>query len=171
MKKIISVLCSLVLVSVVAFAQNNDKKGQRDPEKWREKVRAEQVAMITSELDLTEAEAQAFWPVYNEVQKQRREAFKASGEAFKALQEGIDGADVNNLLNAYLDAKKKCEALDADALARYKKVLPVKKVAKLVMAEEKFRHQQIGKLGGQGNRPGPGGMPGGHRGNRTPVND
>ena len=37
MKKIISVLCSLVLVSVVAFAQNNDKKGQRDPEKWREK--------------------------------------------------------------------------------------------------------------------------------------
>ena len=75
MKKIISVLCALVLVSVVALAQNNGKK---DPEKWREKVRAEQVAMITSELDLSEAEAQAFWPVYNEVQKQRPEAFQAS---------------------------------------------------------------------------------------------
>lgn len=166
MKKIISVVCTLVLVSVVALAQNNGKK---DPEKWREKVRAEQVAMITSELDLTEAEAQAFWPVYNEVQKQRREAFQASGEAFKALKEGVDGADVNTLLNNYLDAKKKCEALDAEALNRYKKVLPVQKVAKLVMAEEKFRHQQIGKLGGKGNRPGPGDMPMGHRSNRPPV--
>ena len=166
MKKIISVVCALVLVSVVAFAQ--DKK-QKDPEKWREKVRAEQVAMITSELDLTEAEAQAFWPVYNEVQKQRREAFQASGEAFKALNEGIDGPDVNNLLNNYLDAKKKCEDLENEALIRYKKVLPVQKVAKLVMAEEKFRHQQIGKLGGKGNRPGPGEMPMGHRANRPPV--
>lgn len=166
MKKIISAVCALVLVSVVALAQNNDK---RDPEKWREKVRAEQVAMITSELDLSEAEAQAFWPVYNEVQKQRREAFKVSGEAFKALKEGVDGADVNTLLNNYLDAKKKCEALDAEALNRYKKVLPVQKVAKLVMAEEKFRHQQIGKLGGKGNRPGPGEMPMGHRANRPHV--
>lgn len=166
MKKIISVVCALVLVSVVAFAQ--DKK-QKDPEKWREKVRAEQVAMITSELDLTEAEAQAFWPVYNEVQKQRREAFQASGEAFKAMNEGIDGPDVNNLLNNYLDAKKKCEDLENEALIRYKKVLPVQKVAKLVMAEEKFRHQQIGKLGGKGNRPGPGEMPMGHRANRPPV--
>ncbi len=163
MKKIISVVCALVLVSVVAFAQ--DKK-QKDPEKWREKVRAEQVAMITSELDLTEAEAQAFWPVYNEVQKQRREAFQASGEAFKALNEGVDGPDVNNLLNNYLDAKKKCEDLETEALIRYKKVLPVQKVAQLVMAEEKFRHQQIGKLGGKGNRPGPG--PDGHRGGRMP---
>jgi Spy/CpxP family protein refolding chaperone len=166
MKKIISVVCALVLVSVVAFAQ--DKK-QKDPEKWREKVRAEQVAMITSELDLTEAEAQAFWPVYNEVQKQRREAFQASGEAFKALKEGVDGPDVNNLLNNYLDAKKQCEDLETEALIRYKKVLPVQKVAKLVMAEEKFRHQQIGKLGGKGNRPGPGDMPMGHRSNRPPV--
>ena len=163
MKKIISVVCALVLVSVVAFAQN---KNQKDPEKWREKVRAEQVAMITSELDLTEAEAQAFWPAPPALQSQRREAFKASGEAFKALQEGVDGPDVSKLLSNYLDAKKKCEALETEAVNRYKKVLSEQKVAKLLMAEEKFRHQQIGKLGGKGNRPGLG--PDGHRGGRMP---
>ena len=153
MKKIISILCVLSLTSVLAFAQKNDKK---DPESWREKVRAEQVAMITSELNLTESEAQAFWPVYNEVQEQRREAFKASAEAFKALNDGVDGADVKKLLDQYLAAKKKCDDFETDALVRYKKVLPVEKVAKLVIAEEKFRHQQIGKLGGgrHGDRPG-----------------
>ena len=157
MKKLISVFCAIALVSVVAFAQPKGHKGKHNGgEEWREKVRAEQVAFITSELDLTEAEAQAFWPVYNDVQNQRREAFKASADAAKALQDGLEGADVAKLLDAYLDAKKACDKIDADALTRFKKVLPVEKVAKLVLAEEKFRHQQIGKLGKGGHRPGKG---------------
>lgn len=174
MKKIIiSVFCVFALTSVMAFAQNNDKK-KGNPDAWREKIRAEQVAFITSELDLTEAEAQAFWPVYNAVQKQRREAFRVSGDAFKSLTDGLDeGANVSALLDKYLDSKKAAEKVEADAVARYKAVLPVEKVAKLLLAEEKFRHQQIGRLGGPaGQRPGfngprPGGdqRPEGQRGN------
>ena len=153
MKKIISVFCVLALVCAGAYAQNNDHKKKGNPEGWREKLRAEQVAFITSELDLTEAEAQAFWPVYNEVQKQRREAFKASGEAFKALAQGTDGADTDALLDKYLSCKKAGEKVEADAVTRYKGVLPVAKVAKLLVAEEKFRHQQIGRLGGRERKP------------------
>ena len=157
MKKIISIVFALVLTGALAFAQRgqhgSDKKKGDD---WREKVRAEQVAFITSELDLTEAEAQAFWPVYNDVQKQRREAFKVSFEAFKALEEGVDGPDAAALLDSYIDAKRKCDQIESESLGRYKAVLPVKKVALLMMAEEKFRHQQIGKLQ-QGGGPGPGG--------------
>ena len=164
MKKIISVLCALALVSAVAFAQKEDKKA--DKEQWREKARAEQVALITEELNLTEAEAQAFWPVYNEVQEQRREAFKLQMEAMKALKKGVElGDSVPELLDAYTQAKENCNKVDAQALKRFKKVLSDEKVAKLVLAEEKFRHQQIGKLGG-----GRGGEkhPGGHKGQRGP---
>ena len=162
MKKINSVLCALALVGAVAFAQKVEKKG--DKEQWREKARAEQVALITEELNLTEAEAQAFWPVYNEVQEQRREAFKASIEAMKALKKGVDGNDAAQLLDNYVAAKDNCAKVDAQALKRYKKVLPTEKVAKLVLAEEKFRHQQIGKLGGRGGEK----RPGGHKGQRGP---
>ena len=145
MKKIISILCVLALMGGTAFAQK---------QQWREKVRAEQVSFLSSELELSEAEAQAFWPVFNDIQSQRHEAFKASGEAFKALKEA-QGKDVEKLLDAYLAAKKKAESVDEQALARYKKVLPIEKVAKLVVAEEKFRHRQIGRLGGKGShKPG-----------------
>ena len=145
MKKIISILCVLALMGGTAFAQK---------QQWREKVRAEQVSFLSSELELSEAEAQAFWPVFNDIQSQRHEAFKASGEAFKALKEA-QGKDVEKLLDAYLAAKKKAESVDEQALARYKKVLPIEKVAKLVVAEEKFRHRQIGRLGGKGgHKPG-----------------
>ena len=171
MKKIISVLLSLVLIGSIAQAQ--DKQEKKSGHDWRERVRAEQVAFITSELDLSESEAQAFWPVYNDIQKQRREAFKATGEAYKALQDGVDEKDVANLLDKYMAARKAGEKIEADAVARYKKVLPVSKVAKLLLAEEKFRQNQIHRLGqgrgpGQGNRPGPG-MPPGARQPQAPV--
>ena len=166
MKKVISVLIFLALVAGMAQAQ--DKQEKKNGHNWREKVRAEQVAFITSELDLSESEAQAFWPVYNDVQKQRREAFKNAGQAFAALQEGAEGKDADKLLDQYLAAKKAGEKMEADAVARYKKVLPVSKVAKLLLAEEKFRQKQIHRLGqgrgpGQGNRPGPGMPPPGER--------
>ena len=148
MKKLISVLSAIVLMSIVAFAQpKNGFKGNKGPEQWRERMRAEQVAFITSELNLTEAEAQAFWPVYNDVQNKRREAFKASAEAFQALSEGIEGDNVNKLLDKYLESKKDAEKIESEAINRFKKVLPKEKVAKLVLAEEKFRHRQISRLG------------------------
>lgn len=160
MKRIISVFLSLVMVAGIMQAQNNNKQDQKKAANdWRERVRAEQVAFITSELDLTETEAQAFWPVYNDVQKQRRQAFQATGKAFKALSEGVDGNDAASLLDKYLNAKKASEKVEAEAIARYKKVLPVSKVAKLLLAEEKFRQNQIHRLG-QGGPGRPGGMPG-----------
>ena len=171
MKRIISILILLAVVTAGAWAQpqRGDKKGQHGD--WREKVRAEQVAFITNELNLTEAEAQVFWPVYNDVQNARREAFHASHEAFKALQDGLDGNDVEKLLDNYLSAKQACEAQEAEAVARYKKVLPADKVARLLLAEEKFRQQQISKLGGQGGPgqgPDQGRGPGHNRGGNFP---
>ena len=159
MKKVFSLICALAMVSAVALAQpkGNDQKANGND--WRERVRAAQVAFLTNELDLTEAEAQSFWPVYNDVQKQRRDAFEAQQKAYMALTKGVDGNDVNKLLQDYLAATKKLDAVEAGAADRYKKVLPVKKVAKLLLAEEKFRHQQIGRLG-QGGMPfGPQGGP------------
>ena len=128
---------------------------------WQEKVRAERVAFLTTELDLTEAEAQAFWPVYNTVQDERRDAFKAARQAAKALSKALKSGegDTAALLEDYLKAQEATSALERTAVERFKKVLPIEKVAKLTLAEEKFRHRQIGQLQhGQGrpgqNRPG-----------------
>ena len=180
MKKVFSLICALAVVSVAALAQQPKGDEKRpDGNDWRERIRAAQVAFLTSELDLTEAEAQSFWPVYNDVQKQRRDAFEAQQKAFMALQKGIDGNDVNKLLQEYMAASKKLDAIEEGAVDRYKKVLPVKKVAKLILAEEKFRHQQIGRLGqggmpfgpqgGPQGTPPPGGRPGNRGGNNAPA--
>ena len=158
MKKLISMVCLALLVALTASAQ---QKG----ENWQEKVRAERVAFLTTELDLSEAEAQDFWPVYNAVQQERRDAFKAVRSATKALSEALKKGegDTAALLDDYLKAREKTAALERSSVERFKKVLPIEKVAKLSLAEEKFRHRQIGQLQQgrpQGNRPGQNRQPG-----------
>ena len=150
MKKIISIVCVLALVSAGAYAQNQKKEGKGKD--WKEKVRTERIAFLTNELDLSEAEAQALWPVYNQVQKDRREAFHQVMEAYKALDEAGEG-NVAELLDNYVKAKSASDQLERDAVERYKAVLPIEKVGRLVVAEEKFRHVQIDRLGKGG--PGP----------------
>ena len=160
MKMLISLACLACMLSTAAFAQ--EKRGD-----WQEKVRAERVAFLTTELDLTEAEAQAFWPVYNTVQDERRDAFKAARQAAKALSKALKSGegDTAALLENYLKAQEATSALERTAVERFKKVLPIEKVAKLTLAEEKFRHRQIGQLQHGQGRPG-GNRPGQ---NRQPV--
>ena len=158
MKKIISLVGVALVLTLTASAQ---KKG----ENWQEKVRAKRVAFLTTELDLSEAEAQDFWPVYNAVQQERRDAFKAVRSATKALSEALKKGegDTAALLDDYLKAREKTTALERSSVERFKTVLPIEKVAKLTLAEEKFRHRQIGQLQQgrpQGNRPGQNRQPG-----------
>ena len=159
MKKVISVLCALVLLSAGAFAQG--PQGPQGPRRggdngWRERVRAEKVAFLTEEIDLTESEAQVFWPIYNEIQKAQRESFDAVQKAYAAMAKGVEdgktGKDMEKLVHAYIDAKDKSDGIETKYMNKLLKALPAEKVARYYVAEEKFRHQQIGRLG-NGNFP------------------
>ena len=165
MNKIVKRIFCLALVSSIAlgaFAQESrgdrrpdNRKGQEEmmqqKKNWQEKFRAEKVAYLTRELDLTSAEAEVFWPVYNQIEKERFEAMKQRMDAYKALKaalkDGKDAKEIEQLTEAYVLAND-CQHFDLDAVARLNKVLPVAKVAKLVLAEDKFRTQQFQRLKG-----------------------
>lgn len=149
MKRIFSILLCITVLGTVALAQGR----KEHKEDWREKVRAEKVAFLSTELDLTVEEAQAFWPVYNEMEALRRDRFKAMVDAFKALKNAQDGDDTDALLEAYLAAKESSDHIDIEMLPKVRKVLSAEKAARLFLAEEKFRHEQIQRLGaGRGNK-------------------
>ncbi len=148
----------MMLTAVPAGAQG--KKNGKNPEEWREKMKAEKVAYITSKVGLTVAEAEKFWPVYNEVSARREAAFQTEREAYRSLQESLkdnDEAKIAGALKAYVaavDNKDKFIGADVDA---FRKVLPETKVAKVIVAEEQFRRDQIALLHkGKGQNPGKG---------------
>lgn len=123
---------------------------------WKEKMMSEKIAFLTVEMNITPEEAQVFWPVYNQIENEKDAALVEVIQSYKALNTAVEqNKDVEKCLNAYLNAQEKLRETDDKAAEQYKKVLPVEKVAKLYVAEEKFRRQQIRKLHGPGEKPQP----------------
>ena len=147
--------------SANVFAQDQQQKPNREDRAagWMEKMKAARVAFLTTELDLSAEEAQAFWPVYNQAQEEKDAAFKATRSAYRAMtaavKEGKSDKEVAALLKAYLKAAKVPAELDEEYAPEFLKVLPATKVAKLFASEEKFRKMQFQNM--QGNRGGQGG--------------
>ena len=157
MKKVFSVLCALMVLTMGAFAQGpQPPRRGGDDNGWRERVRSEKIAFLTQEIDLTESEAQVFWPIYNEIQKVQRESFEAVQKAYAAMEKGVQekksGKEMEKLVHAYIDAKDKNDGIETKYMNKLLKALPAEKVARYYVAEERFRHQQIGRLG-NGNFP------------------
>lgn len=153
MKKIMTIFAIVATMTCMSVsAQAHRSRG----EDWKEKMKAEKIAFLTLEVGLSPEEAQAFWPVYNQVEKERDEAMFAMIRAYKELSKAIEEKkserEISSLLDIYLEAQKKLNDIENGIAARYKAVLPVEKVAKLYVAEEKFRRQQIRRLhhGGDG---------------------
>jgi len=148
MKQIVKYLLTAVLsltfsggMSWADCPQNKD---------WREKMRNEKIAFLTTEMDLTPAEAEKFWPLYNQSVQERDAAFKETMQSFndlqKAVEEGKTGKELSALTERYLKAIAASGQIDQRYMEKYKKVLSAEKIAKLYLGEEKFRRQQIHRL-------------------------
>ena len=134
-------------ISVAAFAQpQGDHRGHGKPD--FEKIKAEKVAFITSEVGLDSKEAEAFWPVYNKIEEEQHALVRAERQAYKALSDAIAaGSGIEAALDSYLKAKEANVNLHVKNAGAYKKVLSADKVAKFYTCEEKFLRRQLGKLG------------------------
>lgn len=139
-------IISLIL-SAFAISSYAKSSAQFD---WKEKILSEKIAFLTMEMGITPEEAQVFWPVYNQIDKERDQAVRQVFETFKALEEAVSTGksqkEVSKRLDAYTEALEAQNAIENNAVEKYKKVLPMEKLAKLYVGEEKFRRLQIRKL-------------------------
>jgi cell fate (sporulation/competence/biofilm development) regulator YlbF (YheA/YmcA/DUF963 family) len=110
---------------------------------------SEKIVFLTLEMNITPEEAQAFWPVYNQVEQLKDAALEQVIKSYKALKTAVEqNTDTEKLLEVYLAAQQNLRNIDNEAPEKYKAVLSAEKVAKLYVAEEKFRRQHIRKLHG-----------------------
>ena len=143
----------LFTVALAAFAlfSINSNAQPKEGNNWKERMKSEKIAFITSELDLSPEEAQTFWPVYNQIAKEqeaKQVTVKEAHNALKqAMEEGKDSKEIDRLLDKYLMAKQANNINSKDYADKYRKVLSSEKVAKLYLSEEKFRRMHINNLG------------------------
>lgn len=147
-------ILAVIITAIAAFAATSSQ-AQDKHEKggdWKKKMMSEKVAFFTVELDLSPEDAQKFWAVYNEIDKEKDEATKAMFKAYfeleKALKENKSEKEISGLLDNYIKAKEQLDEVDMEAHDKIRKVLSVNKTAKLYIVEEEFRKQYIRRLHG-----------------------
>lgn len=154
--RILAAVAAFIMITVSSNAQG-PKQGN-----WQDRVMAEKIAFITSALELTPEEAQVFWPVYNQIEAQKKETQKVVKEAYKALTKALEEGtasdkEIDRLLDNYLAAKQAQKESGKGDATKFRKVLSSQKVAKLYIAEENFRRHHIRNMKApHGQKPGAG---------------
>ena len=119
-------------------------QAQVDPEKREARLAAFRAEVFTRVLNLTPEEAQNFWPVYNEFSDKREQAQQELKPA-KQLDQMSD-AEVEEQIKRHFEMKQRDIDLEREAYQKLRKVLPLRKIAKLPMAEREFRESLVKKL-------------------------
>lgn len=131
---------AFIILNLSVFAQDDSHEARRD------KYKTEKIAFLTSNLNLTPSEAEKFWPVYNQMEKERWEAQKARRELEMKVsdaEESLSEKEVIKLTKDFTGSMQKEAALLTKYNDKFLTILPPQKVLKLYKTENEFRMHMI----------------------------
>ena len=132
-------LAAMAVVAVPAFAQD---KAADNMQIVLEKVRADKKLLVAENMQLTEAEGKAFWPVYEQYQN---ELFLLRVRTARLItdyanaQEKMTNESARTLLDEYMTIESLGLMLRQIYLPEFRKVLPEVKVARYYQIENKIQ--------------------------------
>jgi len=135
LKYLFSTLLILLYING-ASAQSDSKK---------DKIDALRATFIAKKLNFTTQETQLFWPLYNEMNDKLdagRKTFRLQYNATTNYNFSTD-KEAETYLAAELNLKQKEFETYKEYYEKFKKILPVKKVAAVRRAEEDFKKEII----------------------------
>lgn len=139
-----------LLLFFLAFMANDlvaqQKRDSTRTAAGAERVQALKVAFITDRLALTPAEAEKFWPIYNEYQDKRDVIRKQLQEDYRKIREQsgqLSDEELTRLSDEIISLRQQDVALQAEMNEKLKAVLPAKKLALLYVAEEEFKKKLV----------------------------
>ena len=138
MKQLITIVCILLTLSVSAQDRRPNPSGQFSPAEYAKQQRE----FFTRNAELTQEEADAFFPIYNELQQKKREInrqirmiMRHEGDTLISEEQSLKA------IEAKADANIRIAELEKEYLKKFKEVLPASKILKVQNAEEQFNSQ------------------------------
>ncbi len=133
-----TIITIILLLFFCQLASSQDDKHDM----LKKKIKAEKIAYLTSEIDLTPKEAEKFWPIYNQYESER---MKINIDLRRnILKQKIDNeASAKKAVLDYSATHKKEAELTENYIQQFLQVLPAKKVLALLKAEVSFKHRMI----------------------------
>lgn len=141
MRKVIIISFAMLLACEIA--------AQSEEGNVREQIETMKVAFINKYVDISPAEAEKFWPLYNEYEKKLiaiKKSAKGITEYTKAEVEKMSVAEIQQAVDNYILMRQKEVDLIKEYHQRFLNVLSPQKVAKLYLAREEFKRYLLQKI-------------------------
>lgn len=149
-------LATFVLVGTVLFATTAIAQSATDAnmEILIQKMKADKKLLVAGNMDLTDAEAKSFWPMYDAYQKELGQINHQLGGTIKQYAEAYNSGTVSNdLAKKLLGEALAIEEAEVNLKRSYAKklgtVLPATKVARYIQIENKIRAAVRAELAAQ----------------------
>lgn len=126
-------------ISIILFLLATANIYAQPANKHKEKIKVFKVGFITNQLDLSDKEAQAFWPIYNQYEKDRKKLRK--NRIKKSDVETMSDQQLSSLLREMIEKQEQVVALRSQLIEQLKPILPLKKIVKLQIAERQFKKE------------------------------
>jgi Skp family chaperone for outer membrane proteins len=133
-------LC-LACVSFPGFVAAQNQSIDSDIQILRANIRADKVQVVSQEMQLSDEEAKAFWPLYN---KYEAELTKLNDERVALLKEYADKYDnltneqVQSLAHRNFDLQKRRVDLRADYFKKISRAISPKTAARFAQVEDRI---------------------------------
>ena len=134
--KIMKLYISLILlfISTITLSQNNDKL---------EKIKALRVAFISTKLELTSNEAQKFWPIFNEFDKNQTDLRKEKRMLMMRLKHqntsSLSDMEMQKLLDTSELLESNIQTNRQELVKNLRGVISPQKIILLKQLEEDFK--------------------------------
>ena len=143
MKKYLFVSLLMFLAAITASAQDNKRKPHFSPEEFQAKQRA----YITEKAELTTEEADAFFPLFFELQKKKFELERNARKDFKRQRgEKMSEEECRKFVYNMADVKIEVAKLEREYTDKYLQVLSPCKVRRVQFAEGSFQRDLMKKM-------------------------
>ena len=141
MKTVALFLAALMACAVPAIAQ---EMSDSNMEILKQKLKADKKLLVAGNMDLSEADAKKFWPVYDAYQKDLEQVNQKLAQTIKEYAEAFNKGPIQDntakkLLNEALSTEEQETKLKRTYAEKLEKVLPYSKVARYIQIENKIR--------------------------------
>ena len=154
MKDLFKILSISILLffSANIFAQQENKNQQRNNtesrRKWHEDFKIKKQEFLTKDLDLTPSQADAFFPLYWELQMKKFDIQKKNREQFHKIMNDskvVSEKEYADMAVKMAEDRVKEEELNVVYMKKFLKVIPGKALLKLQFAEMEFNKTMMQK--------------------------
>jgi len=143
----------MVTIACLTISLNAQRPGlQRNnpPRVDLERVKAVKIAMLTQKMNLNTEEAEKFWPIYNEYEKEQ----KKLKEKFQPNKDiiSMDDTSVEKHLLGLLDLEEELVKMKKKYYQQFSKILGYRKVAILAKSDREFNFAMIDRIKNLSNK-------------------